>query len=254
MADQYNPEDNKERRSLWRRFPLTFNLLLMVVVIPLVVWLLLLFVDAWTHHGETSTVPDVRGMSFERALATLEEAGLDVVISDSIDNPGNLVGGTIIDIMPKPGSVVKGGREVYLTVVSYTPFEVTISEPLANRDLRSVMNYLRNLGFDTSKVVVKNVPWMYPGSVVAVHVGNRTLDIGSRLRVNERVTIELGVEDTLFLQSQPDFVIVDSLLNAPAKPSSSSSSYSSSGSGSSGASEPAAEPEVPADPENPLYD
>ena len=253
MADEYKPQDTKERGSLWKRFPLTFNLLLMAVVIPLLVWLMLLFVDFWTHHGETATVPDVRGMSFERALTTLEEAGLDVVISDSIDNPGNLVGGTIIDIMPKPGSVVKGGREVYLTVVSYTPFEVTITEPLANRDLRSVMNYLRNLGFDTAKVLVKNVPWMYPGSVVAVHVGNRTLDIGSRLRVNERVTIELGVEDTLFMQSQPDFVIVDSLLNASEPASTPSYSSHSSGGGSS---EPAPEPvePAPADPENPLYD
>lgn len=236
---------------IWKEYYVWCNILLMLVAIPVVIWILLFIIDLWTHHGETSTVPDVRGMMYDQAVERLDEENLDVVISDSIDNPGNLVGGTIVEIVPKPGSVVKKGREVYLTIVAYNPHQVQITEPLANRDLKSVMNYLYNLGIDTSKINVKRVPWMYPGSVVAVHTGNRTIDMGCRVAVNARITIEYGVEDDELLSGQSNYIVIDSLINAEPEPDTIDPDAS--------AEEPAGQPKqpvdpTPANPSNPLYD
>lgn len=237
-------------RMIWNKYYVCCNLLLMLVAIVAVTLAILFFMDLWTHHGDTSTVPDVRGMKYDQAVERLAECGLEVEISDSIANPGNLVGGTIVDVVPKAGSVVKNGREVYLTIVSYNAHQVQISEPLANRDLKSVMNYLYNLGIDTSKIVVKRVLWMYPGSVVAVHTGNKTIDMGSRVAVNAKITIEYGVEDDGLLSSQSDYIVIDSLINSEAEPEyveqpASEPEY-----------EPVVEPEpsTPSNPSNPLYD
>ena len=205
-------------KQFWSKHPVISNFILMLVVIPIVCLLLLLFVDVWTHHGQTSVVPDVKGLGYETALEVLREADLDVVVSDSVDNPGNLKGGTIVEVIPKPGSVVKQGREVYLTIVAYNAHQVTITEPLANRDLKSVMNYLSNLGIDTSGITVKRVPWLYPGSVVAVHTGNRTLDVGSRVAVNARITVEYGVSDDMIDAYDNNFEATDTIYTESSEP------------------------------------
>lgn len=236
-------------RTLWKKYYVWCNVVMMLLAIPLVILLLLFFIDLWTHHGATSVVPDVRGMMYDRAVERLDDAGLEVVISDSIDNPGNLVGGTVVEVIPKPGSVVKEGREVYVTIVAYNAHQVQITEPLANRDLKSVMNYLYNLGIDTTKIVVKRVPWMYPGSVVAVHTGNRTIDMGSRVAVNAKITIEYGVEDSEFLSGQSDYIVIDSLINAEPEPE----EYPEAEPTEPSQPAPSTDPQ-PSNPTDPLYD
>ena len=188
---------NNSFKKIWNKYPVWCNLLLMVVTIVVIGWLLLSFVDMWTHHGATSVVPDVKGMEYDQAVEVLADANLDVVVSDSVDNPGNLRGGTVMEVIPKPGSVVKKGREVYVTIVAYSARKVLISEPLANRDLKSVLTVLGNLGFDTSNVTIKRIPWLYPGSVIAVHANDATIDIGSQVPVNAHITIDLGIDESL---------------------------------------------------------
>lgn len=194
MDDKIKISSDNFIKRAFRKSPVWCNIALMAIASLVAIWLLLEFIDVWTHHGSTSTVPDVKGLSFEEAVAVLDEANLDVVIADSVDNSGSMKGGTVTEVVPKPGSVVKRGREVYVTIIAYSAHKVQITEPLANRDLKSVMTVLSNLGIDTSRVTIKKVPWIYPGSVIAVHTGNRTIDMGSTVAVNAPIIIELGVD------------------------------------------------------------
>ncbi len=52
------------------------NLLLIFMVACILVWGALLFLDSWTNHGSSSTVPPVKGLSFEQARLTLAENDL----------------------------------------------------------------------------------------------------------------------------------------------------------------------------------
>lgn len=256
MAEKIKISDDNMIRRAFRRSPIWCNLALMALAVIVAVWLLLTFVDLWTHHGATSVVPDVRGLSYEDAVAVLDEANLDVVIADSIDNNGrDMVGGTVVEVVPKAGAVVKRGREVYLTIVSYGAHQVKIGEPLANRDLRSVMTVLYNLGIDTSRVVIKKVPWIYPGSVIAVHTGDRTIDMGSTVAVNAPITIELGVDGELL--DAETALTPDTLVAEPAPVVIDGVEYDSPQSVPDEPAETPRKPETPAQPAQPsntLYD
>ena len=55
--------------------------------------------DVYTHHGESISIPDVRKKTFEDAQYLLEQAGLQVVVSDT---------GYVRNL--KPGCILEIGR------------------------------------------------------------------------------------------------------------------------------------------------
>lgn len=181
-------------RRMWRQYPVWCNVILMILSIVLVMWLLMLFIDLWTHHGENSTVPDIKGMSYDKAVETLRDADLDVVVMDSVDNDGTRQGGTIVEVVPKPGAVVKRGREVYVTIIAYSPHKVTIPEPMSGNDLTSVQLMLGNLGFNPANINVMRVP-SDNSAVISVYADGRVIDMGSTVPVNARIQIEVGYRE-----------------------------------------------------------
>ena len=102
-------------KKFFRNHPIIANLLVMVIVACLIVWGVLIFLDAWTNHGSTSTVPQVKGMTFEQAELVLAENDLTVEISDSIYDR-NARPGTIVESWPRAGAVVKRGRQVLQSI------------------------------------------------------------------------------------------------------------------------------------------
>ena len=69
----------------------------------------------YVHLGDETEMPDVVDKPLEEATQFLEKQGFKVVVSDSIYS-GNYDVGTVVKQMPLPYSVVKQGRNVYLTV------------------------------------------------------------------------------------------------------------------------------------------
>ena len=92
-----------------------WNLIAMVLVgialcIGLWVWM-----NWYTKHGESVEVPEVKGMMISDAEYALEELNLVTVVVDSAyvrKQPA----GIVLEQKPAPGSKVKSGREIYLTI------------------------------------------------------------------------------------------------------------------------------------------
>lgn len=175
--------------KIFKRYPILINILIIAVTAVVLIILALKFLDLWTHHGSTSTVPSVKGMSFEAASNILKDADLDIVISDSIYDD-KLPGGTVVEVWPKAGAVVKAGREVYLTIVAYSPRTVVIDMPLTDISLKQAENYLYSHGI--TAINVQYVPGEFTGSVVAARIGNEYVTIGSRIPANATVTLEVS--------------------------------------------------------------
>ncbi len=87
----------------------------------------------YVYHGGTLAVPEVIGLQFEDAVATLSAAGLVGIPGDTVlDN--TIAIGSVVTQNPKPNSIVKYGRHVYLTVCGG---EVQVNVPmLRGRSLR----------------------------------------------------------------------------------------------------------------------
>ena len=87
MTDKNTHPNNKVQglaKRLWKQHPILSNAILMVVAIPVMVYIGLLFVDLWTHHGAKTVVPNVKDLIYNEAMAVLDEADLQTVIGDSI--------------------------------------------------------------------------------------------------------------------------------------------------------------------------
>lgn len=87
----------------------------------------------YVYHGGTLSVPDVTKMQFEEACKVLDDAGLVGIEADKILDNAHAIG-DVITQNPAPGSIVKYGRRVYLTVCGG---EVEVLVPqLRGRSLR----------------------------------------------------------------------------------------------------------------------
>ncbi len=92
---------------------------IMIIVAVAIGWLAMLWLDVWTRHDDTITVPPVKTLSYGEAAARLDQHGLVAVLSDSVYDKSTRPG-TVIDQNPKVGTIVKEGREIYLTINAFS--------------------------------------------------------------------------------------------------------------------------------------
>lgn len=171
-------------------YPVIATLIYIVLVSIVLVWLGGLFVDLWTRHNSDATVPEIKNMTYAQAEAVLEENGLSIEISDSIYDK-NIAPGTIVELWPKAGSVVKRGRNIYVTVTAFSPRHVTITMPITGVSSRQAVSYLTALGVSGIRFI--NVPSQYPDLVESAHADGRPIGVGSVISVDATVTLEVGV-------------------------------------------------------------
>lgn len=198
MTEDNNPTTPEKKRGGFGR-TLMINIGCMIVAGIVLAWLALLWLDVWTDHGEETPTPTVLGMSYPAASRILEQAGFTVEILDSVYDTTRPPG-SVTDQTPKEGSMVKHGREIYLTVTASSPKMVTlprvtdVSERLARASLNSI---------GITKISTVVVPGEYKDLVVGVSVDGRRVNPGSRVPVTSRVTLEVS--------SGPVNEIVDSM-------------------------------------------
>lgn len=176
-------------KQFWTKHPIISNLLCIMAVGLILIFASLLFLDSWTHHGETAVVPEVKGMSYDSARAMLSGADLEAEISDSIYDR-NAAPGTVLESWPRAGSTVKRGRPVYLTITSFSPKMLTLSMPVIGVSSRQAVSYLEALGINSIRLV--SVPSQFPDLVENAYSDGKTLTVGTSIPVTSSVTLEVG--------------------------------------------------------------
>lgn len=161
---------------------------IMIIVAVIIGWLAMLWLDVWTRHDDTITVPSVKSVSFAEASQRLEREGLVAVLSDSVYDKSTRPG-TVIDQNPKVGTVVKEGREIYLTINAFSPKMVSLPT-LTDISLRQAKSILE--GLEIKKVVEKRVPSDFKDLVLAVRYNGTRLSPGARVSVNATIELEVG--------------------------------------------------------------
>ena len=175
-------------KDSWYRHPILWNAVVIIAGLLLLGYLSLCFLDIWTHHGSTTVVPDVVGKPVEEAAQMLGEADLEYVISDSIYTK-TAKPGTIVDVLPRAGSVVKSGREVYLTVVASGSEPVIIDILLVDNSAKQAEAYLRSKGL---KVEKQYKPYEFNDIVIAAKCRGKNLTVGSKVTVDDVITLIIG--------------------------------------------------------------
>ena len=164
------------------------NIGLMIAVALIIGWLSMLWLDVWTRHGDTISVPAVRTLAYDKAISLLEAEGLKGIVADSVYD-SRTAPGTVIEQNPKAGTIVKEGREVLLTIHAFSPKMVTLPS-LSDISLRQARSILE--GLDITNIVERRVPSEFKDLVLAVRYKGARLQAGARVPVNARIELEVG--------------------------------------------------------------
>lgn len=202
-----NPEQSFLSR-FYTRHRIISHLIIMLLAALLLLWCAMIFLNVWTRHGSTSTVPQVRNMSYATAAQLLRDCDLGIEIADSVYDR-NAAPGTVLESWPHAGAVVKRGRQVYVTITAFSPKMVRLTMPVAGVSSRQAISYLRGLGITGIRIV--NVPSQYPDLVESAKVDGRLLRPDSEIPVTATVTLEVGSVPEPVLDA--DSTLIDRLVD-----------------------------------------
>ena len=164
------------------------NIVAMIVVVVVMIFGVLKWMDVYTHHGETVVVPDVKGMTTEEAAKMFRNRGLVAVISDT-KYVKDKAAGIILELKPGAGEKVKEGSTVYLTVNTLdVPLRV-IPDVADNSSLRQAQAKLLSAGFKLNEVQLVNgeKDWVY-----GVKYQGRQLTAGEKIPMGASLTLMVG--------------------------------------------------------------
>ena len=117
------------------------NLIAALLLTAVLLFAVYKWLDVYTMHGESITVPDLRGLTKERLESFLENKHLQYKIVDSLYEDGKAAG-AVLEQDPIPNSKVKENRTIYLTINSYQPDKVKMPNliDVSYRQAEAILN------------------------------------------------------------------------------------------------------------------
>jgi eukaryotic-like serine/threonine-protein kinase len=141
-----------------------------------------------TNHGESITVPDLRNMNAEELEDFLDERDLRYEVSDCTFVP-KVPPLTVISQYPQPGSKVKEGRKIYVSVVYRTAPLIKMPK-LTDMTQRSAQMLLKSSGLELGNL--RYVPDLAQGAVLKQFYKGEEILPGQPLPKGSKIDLEVG--------------------------------------------------------------
>lgn len=177
--------------TFFEKHPLVKHLLYMLAVSVVIVFLCFMFIKIVARQGKEYELPDLRGM----ALTQLEEENvlsLRYVVIDSVYDEEK-EGGIVVQQDPKPGTMIKTHRKVYVTVTSYAPSDVVLPE-LSNMTVRSAVSALEAAGLRCGRLRFVDSP--YRNVILETTSNGKMVYAGQKMNQNDVVDLTVGMGET----------------------------------------------------------
>lgn len=141
-----------------------------------------------TNHGESITVPELKGMSMNEVEDLLDEKNLKYAISDCtfVVNATPL---TVFSQYPKANANIKEGRKIYLTIISDNAPMVTLPD-VVNRSFESGKNQVASVGFIVDKP--EYIPALEENTILKIKVNGSEVTAGRKFAKGSKVTLVVG--------------------------------------------------------------
>ena len=170
------------------------NLLVALILVCGISTYVLYWLDDYTEHGSFITVPSLQNFTPEEAQTITAQMGLKIQVIDSLYDD-NIEPGAIVEQYPTPGSYVKEGRMLHLTINARNPEKVVFPN-LKNAAYRQTLQTLEARGFQIGKI--EYIPSEFRNLVLALkHNGvdvlpNELLAKGAIINTTVTVPFLLG--------------------------------------------------------------
>lgn len=164
------------------------NILAMAIVVAALCFGVRYGLDVYTHHGESIPVPDVKGMAFGKAKTLFEANGLRVAVSDTGYNK-RMPADCILLQNPRPGTDVKSGHIIYVTVNSPASPSVTLPDLVDNSSVREAEAKLMAMGFKLlePRLITGEKEWVY-----GILAEGRHVSAGDRISIDVPLRLVIG--------------------------------------------------------------
>lgn len=164
------------------------NLAAMVVVIILLGLGVKYGLEIYTRHDNGVKIPKIEGMLYIKALSLIEADGLRIMVNDSGYNK-RLPADCILAQSPGPGTMVKEGHTIYVTVNSPSSPSFAIPDVIDNSSYREAEAKLMALGFRLlpPQYVTGEKDWVY-----GILCRGRRVATGDRISIESPLTLMIG--------------------------------------------------------------
>ena len=170
---------------------ISFHILIILGLSVLLGFLFLkVYLPLYTNHGETVSVPDLSGYTFDEAKGLLESTGLQYEVSLDSGFSSVLPAQAILKQIPDANSQVKSGRKIYLTLNAQNAPMLKMPN-LVNTPLKNVQEILANMGLERGDIIY--VPDI--GINVVLEQRYRGVKISEGFEVPKGARIDLVVGD-----------------------------------------------------------
>jgi eukaryotic-like serine/threonine-protein kinase len=150
---------------------------------------LMQFLSFRTNHGEEIPVPDLAKMQLEIAEEKLSEAGLELILLDTVDFQSDMPPFSIVEQDPKAGNTVKDGRKIYVKINAGEYNDVNFPV-FKDKSYRQILANIKALGLKEGKITYK--PHMAKDIVLQVMQNGKNIKAGDKVKKNSTLDFVLG--------------------------------------------------------------
>ena len=165
-----------------------WNFLGAVVFCALLLFAMHQWLNHYTLHGESISVPDLRGLKLDKAATFLHDKNLEYAVVDSIFNLDQQPG-VILEQDPAPNSKVKENRTIYLSINASLPPKIKMPD-LVDVSLRQAEAILQSNGLKTGNLIYK--PDLAKNAVLAQMHRGQEIKPGTEIDKGSVIDLVLG--------------------------------------------------------------
>ena len=160
-----------------------------LILIVIVVFLLLQWLDFTTNHGDKIPVPDLRKMTLTKAGDALEGMELEYVVLDTVDFRAEYPPYTIVEQDPLPKVDVKEGRKIYVKV-NAGGYSTLALPDLIQKTYRQALPTLKSMGLEEGTKTY--VPYLAKDVVLEMRQNGKKLKAGDKVMKASKIDLVLG--------------------------------------------------------------
>jgi beta-lactam-binding protein with PASTA domain len=165
------------------------QLAIAVLLIVVLVFVMMKWLNYTTNHGEEITVPDLSKLSVEVAEEKLSALDLEYVLLDTTEYQSDFPKFSVVKQDPIAGSKVKEGRKIYIKVNSDAYREVIMPD-LIEQTLRQAEPTLLALGLELGDKTYK--PYLGKDMVLEMRYKGKKLKAGDKIPKASKIDLVLG--------------------------------------------------------------
>ncbi len=147
-----------------------------------------IFLNIYTHHGDSFAVPDFKKMKLEEAREKADDYDLKIIVTDSIYQ-AKWPKASVVKQNPKAGFHVKKGRKIFITMNATNPEKVKMPNVvgISHRHAKATLN---NSGLKVGKLI--HVPDIAINNVLKQKVNGEEIKPGALIPKGTKVDLVLG--------------------------------------------------------------